>query len=237
MNESTQSPAWLRGSFLSLSLQWLIFPDTSQDCDLLGLSRYLCSEQKSKNKAWEKKNLVPFGQEPMGVMLPEIWPQTIYIAIGDSVSRGECVSPPLQPPWRESSSHLSLTCLFTLSMTRLISVIVWPSYGPTTVLLIPHFSLCFPQSCDWMVYLMTHWHYSTAPFPFSKCGSHLAKPWPLVRTPLKMILQMCCTQYARKNGKFSSGHKTGKGQFSFQSQRKAMPKNAQTTTQLTHFTC
>ena len=34
------------------------------------------------------------------------------------------------------------------------------------------------------------------------------------------------------SGKFSSGHRTGKGQFSFQSQRKAMPKNAQTTAQL-----
>ena len=33
-------------------------------------------------------------------------------------------------------------------------------------------------------------------------------------------------------GKFSSGHRTRKGQFSFQSQRKAMPKNAQTTTRL-----
>ena len=42
----------------------------------------------------------------------------------------------------------------------------------------------------------------------------------------------CCTQYATKFGKFNSGHRTGKGQFSFQSQRKAMPKNAQTTTQL-----
>ena len=30
----------------------------------------------------------------------------------------------------------------------------------------------------------------------------------------------------------ASGHRTGKGQFSFQSQRKAMPKNAQTTIQL-----
>ena len=29
----------------------------------------------------------------------------------------------------------------------------------------------------------------------------------------------------------SSGHGTGKGQFSFQSQRKAMPKNAATTAQ------
>ena len=33
----------------------------------------------------------------------------------------------------------------------------------------------------------------------------------------------------QKFGKFSSDHRTGKGQFSFQSQRKAMPKNAQTT--------
>ena len=40
----------------------------------------------------------------------------------------------------------------------------------------------------------------------------------------------CCTQYASKFGKLSSGHRTGKGQFSFQSQR--MPKNAQTTAQL-----
>ena len=46
------------------------------------------------------------------------------------------------------------------------------------------------------------------------------------------MLWKCCTQYARKFGKLSGGHRTGKGQFSFQSQRKAMPKNAQTTTQL-----
>ena len=32
-------------------------------------------------------------------------------------------------------------------------------------------------------------------------------------------------------GKLSSGHRTGKGQFSFQSQRRAMPKKVQTTTQ------
>ena len=42
----------------------------------------------------------------------------------------------------------------------------------------------------------------------------------------------CCTQYASKFGKLSSGHRTGKGQFSFQLQSKAMPKNAQTTAQL-----
>ena len=48
----------------------------------------------------------------------------------------------------------------------------------------------------------------------------------------KMMLWKCCTQYASKFGKLSSGHRTGKGHFSFQSQRKAMPKNAQTTAQL-----
>ena len=42
----------------------------------------------------------------------------------------------------------------------------------------------------------------------------------------------CCTQYVSKFGKLSSGHRTGKDQFSFQSQRKAIPKNAQVTTQL-----
>ena len=36
----------------------------------------------------------------------------------------------------------------------------------------------------------------------------------------------------QKCGKLSRGHRTGKAQFSFQSQRKATPKNAQTTAQL-----
>ena len=48
----------------------------------------------------------------------------------------------------------------------------------------------------------------------------------------KMMLWKCCTQYASKFGKLSSSHRKGKGQLSFQSQRKAMSKNAQTTTQL-----
>ena len=45
------------------------------------------------------------------------------------------------------------------------------------------------------------------------------------------MLWKCCSQYASKSGKLSSGHRTGKGQFSLQSQRKAMPKNVQTTAQ------
>ena len=54
---------------------------------------------------------------------------------------------------------------------------------------------------------------------------------PVELFQIQMLLK-CCTQYASKFGKPSSGHRTGKGQFSFQSQRKAMPKNAQTTAQL-----
>ena len=42
-------------------------------------------------------------------------------------------------------------------------------------------------------------------------------------------------QYVSKCGKLSSVHRTGKGQFSLKSQRKAMPKNAQTTAQLHSF--
>ena len=40
------------------------------------------------------------------------------------------------------------------------------------------------------------------------------------------VLCSICQQF----GTLSSGHRTGKGQSSFQSQRKAMPKNVQTTT-------
>ena len=49
---------------------------------------------------------------------------------------------------------------------------------------------------------------------------------------LKDMLWKCYTQHASKFGKLSSDHRTGKGQFSLESQRKAMPKNAQSTAQL-----
>ena len=48
-----------------------------------------------------------------------------------------------------------------------------------------------------------------------------------------MILLKCSTQYASTFGKWSSGHRAWKGQFS--SQRRSMPKNVQTTTQLHSF--
>ena len=43
------------------------------------------------------------------------------------------------------------------------------------------------------------------------------------------------THYVSTFGKLSSGHRTRKGQFSLQSRRKAISKNAQTTTQLHSF--
>ena len=41
----------------------------------------------------------------------------------------------------------------------------------------------------------------------------------------KITQLKCCTQHARKSEKLSSGHRTGKGQFSFQSPRRAISKN------------
>ena len=39
---------------------------------------------------------------------------------------------------------------------------------------------------------------------------------------LKMMMLKCFTQYASKFGKLSNGHRTGKREFTFESQRKAM---------------
>ena len=40
-------------------------------------------------------------------------------------------------------------------------------------------------------------------------------------------VKKCCTQYVSKYEKLNSGHRIGKGQFSFQSQRRVVPKNVQ----------
>ena len=54
----------------------------------------------------------------------------------------------------------------------------------------------------------------------------------ILRDDAVKVLHSICQQL----WKTQQGHRTGKGQFSFQFQRKAMPKNAQTTAQLTHLT-
>ena len=60
-------------------------------------------------------------------------------------------------------------------------------------------------------------------------------PAKLFQNLKDLIVLKCCTQYASKLGKLSSGHRTGKGQFLFQSQRRVMPKNVQNIIQLHSF--
>ena len=55
-----------------------------------------------------------------------------------------------------------------------------------------------------------------------------AEPFQILEDEAVKVLHSIC----RKFGKLISGHRTGKGQFSFQSQRNAMPKNVQTTAQV-----
>ena len=55
-----------------------------------------------------------------------------------------------------------------------------------------------------------------------------AELFQILKDDAVKVLHSICQQI----GKVSSGHRTGKDHFSFQSQRKAMPKNAQTTAQL-----
>ena len=55
-----------------------------------------------------------------------------------------------------------------------------------------------------------------------------AELFQILKDDAVKVLHSICQQF----GKLSSGHRTGKGQFSFQFQGKAMPKNAQTNAQL-----
>ena len=50
---------------------------------------------------------------------------------------------------------------------------------------------------------------------------------------VSFVLHSVCNKF----GKLSMGHRTGKGQFSFQSQRRAMSKNVQGGMQLCSFPC
>ena len=56
----------------------------------------------------------------------------------------------------------------------------------------------------------------------------LAELFQILKDDAVKVLLSICQQF----GKLGSGYRTGKGQFSFQSQRKAMPKDVQTTAQL-----
>ena len=55
--------------------------------------------------------------------------------------------------------------------------------------------------------------------------------FPILKDDAVKVLHSICQQIWKTH----SGHRTRKGQFSFQSQRKAMPKNVQTTARLHSF--
>ena len=60
------------------------------------------------------------------------------------------------------------------------------------------------------------------------CDGILVELFQILKDDAVKVLYSMCQEI----WKTQQCHRTGKGQFSFQSQRKAMPKNAQTTTQL-----
>ena len=56
--------------------------------------------------------------------------------------------------------------------------------------------------------------------------------WETLELSSRKLEENCCSQYVSRFQTLSSGQRTGKGQFSFQSQRRAISKNVQTTIQL-----
>ena len=68
----------------------------------------------------------------------------------------------------------------------------------------------------------------------SRCDGISAELFQILKDDTVKVLIKCCTQYASKFEKLK-WPQDWKGQFSFQSQRKAMPKNVQTTVQLQSF--
>ena len=61
----------------------------------------------------------------------------------------------------------------------------------------------------------------------SRCGGIPPEPFQILKDDAVKVLYSVCQQIQN----LSSGHRTRKGQFSFQYQRKGMPKNVQTTPQ------
>ena len=135
----------------------------------------------------------------------ELWETTRQIRSDQSLSRVQLFA----IPWIAAcQAFLSITN--SQSSLRLTSI---ESVMPSSHLILCHPLLLLPPIPP-----------SIRDFPMEFQLSY-SKSW-------KMMLWNYCTQYASKFRKLSSGHRTGKGQFSFQSQRKAMPNSAQTTTQL-----
>ena len=97
-------------------------------------------------------------------------------------------------------------------------------------------SLCFIPTCS----LLPNPPQSKVLYHILKCQVSVNLPSTLLKLykllPCTMLFK-CCIQYPSKFWKLSSGHRTGKGQFLFQSQRKAMQRIFKIPHNYTHFTC
>ena len=124
---------------------------------------------------------------------------------------------------------------------RVRAVISFPPFfvllkGITEV--IPYASACsVAQSCPALCNSMDYSPPGSCPSDFSRQEYWSGLPFPppghlpdlsLLHLLHRLADSLAMSHLESKFGKLSSGHRTGKGQFSFPSQRKAMPKEAQT---------
>ena len=106
-----------------------------------------------------------------------------------------------------------------------------------------HLCPSYPSFCDFFLSYCAGSCSPSPQFSFSKnyfiIPTDLVCPWKegssgssytAIRTNTVAATALKCS--GCKSGGLTSGHWTGKGQFKFQSQRKVIPKNAQTTAQL-----
>ena len=126
---------------------------------------------------------------------------------------------------REQHKQFKIICTWHLLLLLFSCPVMMYSLQPHRLLLQRKY-LCICVYTGVYKYAYTQYKYvymDTGIYPYIHIHTYIYKH-KLIGFAIILIIP--------KFEKLSSGHRTGKGQFSFQSQRKAMPKNAQTTAQL-----
>lgn len=171
-------------------LLWLIYPNTSQDLDLLGLNRYLWNEQGSEPIIQKEGEPHTLQASTYGSHSPPSWnmsPEYSYFSM--IALRGEFVSFSAFMEWVLQPFSFPYRCLLCLPSSGLILIIVWPSYE-LTIFLHPLMSYSDSDSAEilWSLTMMTCGHYSTASLPLSPLWFSLGKTLTLVEyTPLSTL--------------------------------------------------
>ena len=155
------------------------------------------------------------------------FPQTHVHWVGDAIQPSHPLLSPSPPP----SIFPSIRVFSNESVlhTR------WPKYWSFSFSISPsnEYSGLISFRMDWLDLLVVQGTLkSLLQHHSSKASILWHSAFFILFQTLKDDVWKCCTQYASKFGKLNSGHRTGKGELSLQFQRKAMPKNSQTTAQL-----